>query len=183
MKILQHIPLVFMLFVVAAGVQAQNERDKGIELYRLGKYSEAAEVLERSVKANEADRSAWVYLGAAYVHLDKKGKAKDAMSKAVSIKPGASQSSFEEPAKVTLKPRPNFFNSGHTPGISSGVVELAVELKADGTVGFAFPFKTSIGMFAGPAVDAAKQIRFEPAVLAGKPVTVINFVTYEYRSY
>jgi hypothetical protein len=66
-------------------------------------------------------------------------------------------------------------------GFSSGVVELVVELKADGTVGFVFPFKSSFGTLVRPGIDAAKQIRFEPAVLAGKPVTVIDFVTYEYK--
>ncbi len=63
--------------------------------------------------------------------------------------------------------------------MSSGTVRIAVEFRADGTIGFTFPLKSPIDReLVQQSVDAVKGIRFEPAMKDGKPLTVINFVEY-----
>jgi len=50
----------------ASTVKAE-ERETGIELYRQGKFSEAAKQLKKAVDKNKTDADAWHFLGLALV--------------------------------------------------------------------------------------------------------------------
>ncbi len=64
------------------------ERTRGKELYRQGKSSEAAKLLQKAVKVNKADDEAWYYLGLAFFHQPKKIKdAAKAFETAVKLRP------------------------------------------------------------------------------------------------
>lgn len=65
------------------------EKERGIELYRKGNFSEAVKLLQEAVKKQKSDSDAWYYLG---LSLRDAGKIKDA------------RKVFEK----TLRLRPNF---------------------------------------------------------------------------
>jgi len=64
-----------------------NEKERGIELYRKGDFSEAVETLKVAVKKQQKDSDAWYYLG---LSLHRVGEIKDAskaFEKTISLKP------------------------------------------------------------------------------------------------
>jgi tetratricopeptide (TPR) repeat protein len=63
------------------------EKERGIELYRKGDYSEAVKALKEAVKKQKSDSDAWYYLG---LSLHRAGKIKDArkaFEKTISLRP------------------------------------------------------------------------------------------------
>src|SRR5215203_1561372 len=79
----------------------QTDRDRGIELYREGKFQDAAKVLETAVTVEPNDPSAWRFLGGAYVHMDKAGKAVNAFAKSSRVKRGVVNPNFERSVRIT----------------------------------------------------------------------------------
>src|SRR5262245_14353675 len=75
--------------VSAQEASQEPEKERGIELYRKGNFSEAAQALKEAVKKRQKDSDAWYYLG---LSLRNAGKLKDA------------RKVFEK----TLRLRPNF---------------------------------------------------------------------------
>src|SRR4030095_716553 len=64
-----------------------NEKERGIELYRKGDFSEAVKSLKEAVKKRQDDSDAWYYLG---LSLHRAGKIKDALKafeKTLSLSP------------------------------------------------------------------------------------------------
>ena len=64
-----------------------NEKERGIELYRKGAFSEAVEALKEAVKKQQKDSDAWYYLG---LSLHRAGNIKDArkaFEKTISLRP------------------------------------------------------------------------------------------------
>src|SRR6185503_20138641 len=169
---------ILVMFLLAGTAFAQQtERDRGIDLYREGKFADAISVLEKSVAADESDRAAWLYLAGAYIHTDEKSKAMKAFDKS-RVRPTAPQPKYDKSVKVTYKPHPTYTDQARK-RMSSGTVRIAVEFRADGTIGFAFPLQTLVDPeLVQQSVNAAKGIRFEPAMKNGEVVTVINLVEY-----
>ncbi len=179
MKFLARLTVVLAIFVSVGAVAAQRpDRDRGIDLYREGKYVEAIDVLEKTVAANEKDRAAWLYLGGAYVHAGDETKARNAFEKS-NAKPTVPQPKYERSVKLTNRPRPKYTEKARG-NRASGTVRIAIELRADGTVGFVFPLQTIKQDLIQPSLDAAKGTQFEPAMKDGKPVTVITMFQYGY---
>lgn len=178
MKFLARFTVALVIFLAAGAVAAQqSDRDRGIDLYREGKFPEAIVLLEKSIAANETDRAAWLYLGGAHVYAGDESNARKAFGK-LNIKPTTPQPKYERSVKVTYKPRATYTEETRKK-LSSGTVRIAVEFCGDGSIGFVFPLPTVIDRdLVQQSVNAAKGIRFEPAMKDGKPVTVINFVEY-----
>lgn len=88
---------------------------------------------------------------------------------------------YDKSVKVTWKPRPSYTDEARQ-NLSSGTIRLAVEFRADGKIGFTVPLPTSVAIrdLLQPSIQAARQIKFEPAVKDGKAITVINVVEYGY---
>jgi TonB family protein len=64
-----------------------NDKERGIELYRKGAFSEAVVALKKAVKKQQSDSDAWYYLG---LSLHRAGEIKDALKaieKAISLRP------------------------------------------------------------------------------------------------
>ena len=178
MKILKLLVTFFVFFLLASAAIAQgSDRDQGIDLYREGRFSEAIELLKKSVVADETDRAAWIFLGGAYLHADEESEAANAFERS-HIRPTSPQPKYERSVKVTYKPQPRYSEKARR-HLSSGTVRIAVEFRADGTIGFTFPLPTTVdSTLIQQSIEAAKGIRFEPATKDGKPVTVINLVEY-----
>ena len=181
MKFLARFTVVLGIFLSAAAVAAQQtDRDRGIDLYSEGKFADAIPVLEKSVAVDPTDRAAWLYLGASYVHTGEEEKATNAFKKS-NVRGNVPQPKYDSSVNVTYKPRATYTERARRK-MSSGSVRIAVEFLADGTIGFVFPLKTPVDPeLVQQSVDAAKGIRFEPAMKNGKPVTVVNFVEYGFR--
>lgn len=170
---------VLLTILSVTAVAQQGDRDHGIDLYREGKFAEAIIALESAVAANENDRFAWIFLGGAYLHQDAKDKASEAFGRMRGIKQPAPPPRYEKTVKITYKPRPGYTEEARQ-NQSSGIVRVVVEFRSDGKIGFVFPLSTSSLDLIQPSLRAAREIRFEPAVKNGKPVTAINLVEYGY---
>lgn len=83
--------IIILSFAVGAFAQ-QTERERGIELYKQGKNSEAVAVLEglSKVKAFKNDAEIWNYLGLAYLELNDVKKGRKTLEKAVKLNPQSS---------------------------------------------------------------------------------------------
>lgn len=182
MKTLYKITLFAVLLVSAGSVFAQQaEREKGIELYRQGEYEKATEALQSYVKTGETDRLAWIYLGGAYVKLKKDKEAGKAFRQANGLK-GENLPAYDKKLKILSKMRVNYTELARTNN-AQGTVILAVEFGADGKIGFTFPVqKLPYGLTENVA-EAAKFIKFEPAVKDGKAITTISFISYSFSTY
>jgi TonB family protein len=64
-----------------------NEKERGIELYRKGNFSEAVKALKDAVKNQQKDSDAWYYLGLSLLRAGKTGDARKAFEKTVLLKP------------------------------------------------------------------------------------------------
>lgn len=78
--------LVLTFNVFAFG---QTDREKGIELYKKGRFTEAAVFLERASKQKEYknDAEVWNYIGLSYVNQNKAKNGRKAFEKAVKYAP------------------------------------------------------------------------------------------------
>ena len=64
-----------------------TEKERGIELYRKGNFSEAVEALKEAVKKRQKDSDAWYYLGLSLHRVGEIKDARKAFEKAISLKP------------------------------------------------------------------------------------------------
>ncbi|MEO6334634.1 MAG: tetratricopeptide repeat protein [Pyrinomonadaceae bacterium] len=166
---------------VFAFAQDNNSVEAGTEFYRAGKFEKAVETLQRAVAADKKDKLAFVYLGAAYVKLgNKKEAAKAFRNSRFDYKD--SLGAFDTPLKTLRKPKATFTDSARANSVK-GEVRVAVEFRADGEIGFVFPFVTLPEGLTENAVRAAKEIVFEPAIKNGKAVDVVSVVTYTFDIY
>lgn len=174
--------LVSLLFAGSATAQ-ENGRKKGINLFQAGSYSEAASILRTVVETDNNDVIAWKYLGASLVKL---GNEKDARAAFRKVPYGSKKSAaaenalFDSPPKVTYKKPARYTAAARQENIQ-GEVLLAVELRADGTIGFVFPIRTLPSGLTESAISQARAIRFEPATITGQPVTEVRIFSYTFR--
>jgi tetratricopeptide (TPR) repeat protein len=185
MRSATHVFLSLAICTIAAvtSLGQQSDRDRGIALYRQGKFAEAAEVLAKSVETNANDRAAWKWLGAAYVRAGKPDLAIKAFTTQTDYAVRVSPPKYDKSVKVTHKPRALYTEEARQRA-STGSVKIVVEFRADGTLGFVFPLETTMDeSLLVSAIEAAKGIRFEPAVKNGIAVTEINYVGYSFSMY
>ncbi|HMB28714.1 MAG TPA: tetratricopeptide repeat protein [Blastocatellia bacterium] len=64
-----------------------NEKERGIELYSKGNFSEAVGALKEAVKKQRKDSEAWYYLGLSLHRVGEIKDARNAFEKAISLKP------------------------------------------------------------------------------------------------
>ena len=164
---------IFALLMFTNAWGQQSDRDRGIDLYREGKFTEAISALESAVGTNENDRIAWIFLGGSYIHADDEKKAMSAFTRSYEVKPPiAPPLTYDRSIKVIEKPQPRYTRAARE-SMSAGKIRVAVEFRSDGTIGFIFPIVSKMNDLVAPSIEAAKGIRFEPALKDGKPVTVI----------
>ena len=169
--------IAIFLFALVAHAQ-QSDRVLGISLYRSGNFDEAASRLQSATTADKDDRTALIYLGGSYVHLDKHGSAQKAFRKASLIHKD-SDIAYDSPVKIISRPRAQT-NDTVRRNYNSGTINVAVEMLSSGKIGFVFPRQNFVSEWEPEVIAAAKGIRFQPAVSGGVPVTVIKIVEYSF---
>ncbi len=87
---LNSITIILFFLSLSIFVSAQNDREKGIELFKNGKNSEAIGLLEKVVENNKNDAEVWNYLGLAYANTNKLKDARKSIGKAVNYSPQSS---------------------------------------------------------------------------------------------
>lgn len=86
------------------------------------------------------------------------------------------------PLQIVSKPRANYTDAARN-NQTEGTVTLRVTFLANGEIGNVSMVKYLPDGLAEQAIEAAKQIKFEPATLNGKPVTVTKQVQYSFSLY
>ena len=84
----------------------------------------------------------------------------------------------QKKARVLETPEAMYTNAAKV-NRTRGTVRLRMVLAADGTVKHIFPIKSLDDGLTEAAVDAARQIKFEPAIRNGEPAS--QFVTFVYE--
>ncbi len=161
---------------------AQIEREKGIELYESGDYKAAAEILQKAVETDETDGEAWRFLGMAFANTNDKKQARKAFEKAVDFHDKDLNKNYDIPVEITSRSYPRYTETARRNNVS-GRIKLAVEFRHDGQIGFIFPLTQLSDGLTENAAEAARNIKFNPAIRNGKTVTVIKFIEYSYTIY
>lgn len=86
------------------------------------------------------------------------------------------------PYRILSKPKPVYTNRARSAG-TQGVVRIVLVLGADGNVGPMLVLKQLPNGLTEQAVAAAKQIKFEPKAVDGKPVSVVVTLEYGFNIY
>ena len=179
---MKYLLLLVAAFIFAIPVAGQdNDRDRGIALYREGNYTEAAAALRKAIETDKRDGPAWRYLGAALVNLGEDEEALKAFSQG-NLNPAtfsAERQKYDPYLKVLNKRPAPYTPEARRLGIQ-GEVMVIVELRADGKVGFVFPKTTLPAGLTENVIEAARGIRFTPAVQNGVPVTTIQLLAYNF---
>lgn len=174
------IVLVFVLAMAFSAI-AQNERDEAVELYRQQQCEKAIPILTKALEADKEDNIALFYLGACYVKTGKEKLAKEAF---LQIKPtkNAEKGDLDSLAHPNKSVFARYTEEARQARIS-GVVKIAFEIKADGTIGFVFPFKNQPFGLTESAVNALKRTKFTPAMKDGKAVDSVTIRDYTFTIY
>lgn len=88
-------------------------------------------------------------------------------------------SELDKPLKIISKPKAPWTTNAHV----QGVVRLRVTFLDCGKIGEISPVSRLPFGLTESAAEAAKKIRFEPAMKNGKPVTLAKVVEYTFTSY
>ncbi|MEJ7849655.1 MAG: TonB family protein [Pyrinomonadaceae bacterium] len=88
----------------------------------------------------------------------------------------------DQPFRLLAKPRANYTDAARNNAIS-GTVYLRVTFLASGGVGSVLPINRLAHGLTEKAIEAAKQIRFEPQRKNGKPVTTTRMLSYTFTAY
>lgn len=95
-RALRVIALLFLAGPIAFAqtnpTQDSIDRNRGIELYRQGKYSDASDFLKKLVKKNKTDEQAWYYLGLALARQRDYKVASKAFETALKLRPSSAAS-------------------------------------------------------------------------------------------
>lgn len=180
MKTIYTIIFLF-IFSLAAFAQTNYDRNTGIEFYRQGEYEKAVEILQESIKIENKDRLAWIYLGASFVKLNRKDDAVKAFRKADGVYK-ENLPVYDKKLNIKSRPKPPYTDEAKR-NRTTGTIRLAIEFRADGKIGFIFPVQTLPDGLTEKAVEVTKDLKFEPAVMNGKAVTVVSFIEYAFTTF
>ena len=88
-------------------------------------------------------------------------------------------SGYDRPLKITFKPRPRWPEGFH----GQGTVTLRIQFLDSGEIGKISPVSELPRGATEMAIEAAKGIKFRPAQLKGKPVTVHKVLQFTFSIY
>jgi hypothetical protein len=165
---MRSIIVVIVLLVITGVAFGQTELEKAKDAYRSGRFSESVSILEKAIATGDAKHPIPIWLSASYVQTGDNEKAKSLLNNLSRFK--AADPSNETRAKIIKQPQPILGDDGE--------IRVFIELKADGKVGFVFPYKMTSKKLIEGATKAAQRIEFEPATLNGKPVTDFRMLVY-----
>ncbi len=84
--------------------------------------------------------------------------------------------------KIIKKPFPQYTESARA-SRSGGGIRLYVLFAANGKIGFIVPLNDLPDGLTESAINAAKDIKFNPATKDGKPVSVVKQIEYSFRTF
>ena len=87
----------------------------------------------------------------------------------------------EKSATIVEMPAPAYPDEARS-AKADGQVRLRMVLAADGTVKYLFPIKAARNGLTESAMNAARQIKFEPALRFGQPASEFFTVVYEFKN-
>ena len=120
--------------------QEEADRVTGVDLYRSGDFAAAVEKLEPLLKQGKLDRFGTRYLAGAYIHLNRTDEATKMFKKSEKLSISKNEIKYDRELKITKQFLPNFDRSSLPDGFSRLNFRIAVEFKADGTIGFVHPY-------------------------------------------
>ena len=86
------------------------------------------------------------------------------------------------PLKILSKPRPGYTEAGRR-NQAQGVVRIVLLFASNGTVEYGLPLNVLKFGLTAEAMNAAYQIKFEPATKNGKPISVVKHIEYSFSVY
>jgi TonB family protein len=95
---------------------------------------------------------------------------------------GTGEDVSKTPVKIRTKPRANYTDRARQAGVS-GVIRLLVTFSEDGTVKYIIALSSLGYGLDQEAIKAAKNIKFEPERVDGKPVSTVKTVEYSFTIY
>jgi thioredoxin-like negative regulator of GroEL len=140
LNFLSLIVLFLSISVVSLFAQDATDLEKGVGEFRDGKFNEAISTLSKVLETNKNSRIAKTYLASSYLKL---GNTKDARRVFSKISPSSKDlpQNYEKKFQIIgRKPFPHYTNEAAQNNIT-GDIDVAVEFRGDGTVGFTFPIK------------------------------------------
>jgi TonB family protein len=160
-------------------------------LIRISKFEEAIRVLSEAVRLKPDWAQAHLNLGVAYIKLKDRQKALEQHEILKKLNPEVAKTLFdiiEEPGKVISGgilngralslPKPSYPPSARAQRVS-GVVAVQVTIDEEGNV-IAAKAISGHPLLHADSVWAARQARFAPTTLEGKPVKVTGVITYNF---
>src|SRR5438128_3747592 len=87
----------------------------------------------------------------------------------------------EKKARLLVSPAATYPNAARSVK-AGGEVRLRLVLASDGTVKYIFPMKPLKYGLTEAAIEAARQIKFEPAIRNGQPVSQFATLSYEFKN-
>lgn len=98
------------------------------------------------------------------------------------FKSKAYKSAIETPLAIESNPRPGYTDVARRAN-TEGTVKLRVEFRSDGTIGDVGVIEGLPNALTEKAIDAAKKIRFRPAVVDGVTVDSSKMIEYTFALY
>lgn len=96
---------------------------------------------------------------------------------------GQTNKDYDKPVKIISKPRASYPKPEKETLCAQGTVTLRVLFLKTGEIGKIAVVNGLLKGFEEKAVEAAKKIKFKPAMKDGKPVTVTRQVQYSFSLY
>ena len=96
--------------------------------------------------------------------------------------PSTTDKNGDAPLKLIFKPKGEYNDKARQDQVQ-GTVRLRVTFLANGNIGAISPVQGLPDGLTAAAIEAAKRIRFQPAMKNGKPVTVTKMVEYTFTLY
>jgi tetratricopeptide (TPR) repeat protein len=84
--------------------------------------------------------------------------------------------------KITRQPNAPYTNQARQNGVK-GEVRLRILFLANGKIGLIIPISVLSGGLTENSIEAAKQIKFTPASINGKPISVWSMIHYHFTLY
>lgn len=174
--------LLLALSPALAAAQDEERLFKGVELYQEGKFQEAVEVLRQFVEKEKDSWVAYTYLGGSLAHLGRNDEAIQIMSTELVGKVRPSVFPLDSPMEIKAKTRA-IYTKDAKKNNTVGDVVLFVEFKGNGEVGFVLPTKSLPHGLTESAIEAARKMKFRPAIKNQKPVSTIRRIVFTFGNF
>ena len=193
------VPRVILAYPQSSAATRADEKGQGIKLYQQGNINEAIEALRKAVKENKQDYEAWHFLGLALINQKNLKEASKSFEAALKLQRSDTMWLYSQPvsspdsrtvfgakevdkrARLIDAPAAVYPDAARN-AKAKGEVRLRMVLAGDGTVKYIFPMKPLKYDLTEAAMEAARHIKFGPAIRDGQPVSQFETLSYEFKN-